>query len=679
MNCTPRKLLQRLKSPELLMILVLLLSPLAGCGSDDDHSGGTQATGYFIDSAVSGLDYQSGSLTGTTGADGAFTYIVGSAVAFSIGDLALGSATGAETLTPLSLVSDAADATDQRVNNMLVFLQLLDVDGDLNNGIQITSAIADIVSEHAAEINFDQGTVYSAFPSSLSDLLADLNTAGVFTDTHRGDRAFPNYFFDPTKIATMARAHFENTLKERVTTTTSYGPVRGFAPDENTWQWRGIPYAAPPVGDLRWTPPQAPTAWTEAREAVAYGDQAAQNPTYALFGEGGVSEDCLYLNVTAPRDAEGLPVMVWFHGGEFSVLTANTSNYNNPLALPTKDVVVVTVNHRLGIFGYFAHPLLTAESDQNISGNYGQLDLIAALEWVQANIENFGGNPENVTIFGESGGGGKVLSLLASPLAAGLFHKAACQSGTADTTDIVIRPFDTLAAAEAEGARIIGLLNAEDTIEVATLDEMRDLPWRTIASTLTQYDGTEDDARFCPTVDTSEANPSGHYLPDTMETIYAAGDQNDVPLIIGANEGDYPTLTAGLLYYLPWMYENSSFNIYAYVFTHVPTGWRNEGVTAYHGLELVYLFNSYSSLTIHWLIGLPQTGGATQQDPGLDELDPIVIENMMTLWSNFAKTGDPSVDGGVQWLPYGGDSTPQYLEIDDEPAMQPDINVPFSG
>ncbi|MBI5895636.1 MAG: carboxylesterase family protein [Desulfobacterales bacterium] len=561
---------------------------------------------------------------------------------------------------------------------MLVFLQVLDVDGDLNNGIQITSEMADIVSEHAAEINFDQATVYSAFPRSLDDLLADLNAAGVFTDTYRGARAFPNYFFDPSKIATMALAHFENTLNERVITATTYGDVQGFAPDENTWQWRGIPYAAPPVGDLRWTPPQAPTAWTDTREAVAYGDQAAQNPTYALFGEGRVSEDCLYLNVTAPRNPETpLPVMVWFHGGEFSVLTANTANYNNPLALPTKDVVVVTVNHRLGIFGYFAHPLLTAESDQSVSGNYGQLDLIAALQWVQANIANFGGDPGNVTIFGESGGGAKVLSLMASPLAAGLFHKATCQSGTSDTDDIVIRPFDTLADAETEGERLVGLLNAEDTIEVATLAEMRALPWTTLVNTLIQYNDTDDDARFSPTVDASEANSNGYYLPEPMESIYEAGEHNDVPLIIGVNQGDYPTLTAGLLYYLPWMYENSSSNIYAYVFTHVPTGWRNEGVTAYHGLELVYLFNSYASLSIHWLIGLPQTGGATQQDPGLDELDPIVIENMMTLWSNFAKTGDPSVDGGVQWQPYGGDSDPQYLEIDDTPVMQDDITAPF--
>ena len=130
-----------------------------------------------------------------------------------------------------------------------------------------------------------------------------------------------------------------------------------------------------------------------------------------------MSEDSLYLNVTVPKDAgDGpLPVMVWFHGGGFAILTGNTKAFNNT-SLPAEGTIVVTVNHRLGPFGYMAHPALTEESENNASGNYGQLDLIAALEWVQTNIDRFGGDPDNVTIFGESGGGGKTLSLLHSPL-----------------------------------------------------------------------------------------------------------------------------------------------------------------------------------------------------------------------------------------------------------------------
>src|SRR5690554_5998334 len=129
-----------------------------------------------------------------------------------------------------------------------------------------------------------------------------------------------------------------------------------------------------------------------------------------------MSEDSLYLNVTAPKNADKLPVMVWFHGGGFTSLTCNTRPFNNPEALASKGVVQVSVNHRLGPFGYIAHPDLSAESGYNGSGNYGQMDLIAALEWVQDNIAAFGGDPDNVTIFGESGGGRKVLSLMASPV-----------------------------------------------------------------------------------------------------------------------------------------------------------------------------------------------------------------------------------------------------------------------
>lgn len=462
--------------------------------------------------------------------------------------------------------------------------------------------------------------------------------------------------------------------------TTSLGDVKGFVPEssDDTYQWRGIPYAQPPVGDLRWKPPVALDAWDGVLDATEYKNQAAQNPLYASFGEGGVSEDCLYLNITAPKDAEDLPVMVWFHGGEFTVLTSNTNNYNNPLALPTKDVVVVTVNHRLGVFGYFAHPLLTAESPDGVSGNYGQLDLVMALQWVQDNIAAFGGDPGNVTIFGESGGGGKVLSLLATPLAAGLFHKAICQSGTAGTSDTVIRPFDTLVEAEAEGERIVGLLNADPNIDATTLADLRALTWQEIINVLITYDGTVDDARFCPNVDASAANPDGYYLPNTMENIYAAGEQNDVPLIIGVNEGDYPILVDGFLYYLPWMHDNSSSNLYAYIFTRVPQNWADEGVLAYHGLELAYLFNSTGSLPVHWAIGLPQTGGATSPDHGWDDaVDGIVVEYMMTMWTNFAKTGNPSIAGNTQWLTYGGDANPQYLEIDLDLTMQSDINSAF--
>jgi para-nitrobenzyl esterase len=197
--------------------------------------------------------------------------------------------------------------------------------------------------------------------------------------------------------------------------------------------YRGIPYAAPPIGDLRWKPPQPVTPWEGIREATQFSKWAAQpfpSPAiYQVMDETGMSEDCLYLNVLTPsRDPdERLPVMVWLHGGMLIILSGNMRHYNTH-QLPQHGVVIVTISHRLGPFGYLAHPDLSAESEKGkgvyASGNYGQLDLIAALKWVKKNIEAFGGDPDCVTIFGQSGGGSKVKWLMASPLATGLFHRA---------------------------------------------------------------------------------------------------------------------------------------------------------------------------------------------------------------------------------------------------------------
>src|SRR5690606_31638547 len=191
----------------------------------------------------------------------------------------------------------------------------------------------------------------------------------------------------------------------------------------------------------------------------------------------------------------------WFHGGGFTALTSNTHPFNNPKALASKGIVQVSVNHRLGPFGYIAHPDLSAESGYGGSGNYGQMDLVAALKWVQANIEAFGGNPGNVTIFGESGGGRKVLSLISSPQAAGLFHRAISQSGT-------LHP-DTLhlASAEATGVQIQQNLNA------ASLAEMRERTWMEVvaaAATLVPY-----------------TNIDNHYLPYAEREAFESASQND--------------------------------------------------------------------------------------------------------------------------------------------------------
>jgi para-nitrobenzyl esterase len=192
--------------------------------------------------------------------------------------------------------------------------------------------------------------------------------------------------------------------------------------------YRGIPYAAPPVGELRWKPPQPVEPWSGILECTAFRDSVAQ--VEVGFPPGPKSEDSLYLNVLTPakKKDERLPVLVWFHGGGYSIGSANMPPYYSP-SLAQHGAVLVGVNHRLGLIGLLALPALSKESPNGVSGNYSFLDLIAALQWVQTNVAAFGGDPNDVTLFGESGGGGKADALVASPMAKGLFHRAIYESG----------------------------------------------------------------------------------------------------------------------------------------------------------------------------------------------------------------------------------------------------------
>ena len=219
-------------------------------------------------------------------------------------------------------------------------------------------------------------------------------------------------------------------------------------PGKEVRVYRGIPYAAPPIGDLRWKPPQAVEPWQGTKECVAFKESPVQLDTG--FVPGPKSEDSLYLNVLTPArsEKERLPVMVWFHGGGYSIGAGNQILYNTQF-LPQHGAVLVTVNHRLGPIGLLALPALSKESPDGVSGNYLFLDLIASMQWVQKNIAGFGGDPENVTIFGESGGGAKADALMASPMAKNLFHRAICQSGTNGPMQVT-----TLAEAEAIGEKL---------------------------------------------------------------------------------------------------------------------------------------------------------------------------------------------------------------------------------
>ena len=335
------------RSALLAVSLSPFILPLAGCldgssDSDDDEEVSSR-TGVFVDSAVAGLDYR-GEKTGAgmTNQRGEFSYVDGERLTFSIGELELGSATGSEVLTPLSIVEGATAAEDQRVSNMLVLLQSLDADGNLNNGIQLSEPIRDEVSLTAGSLHLDQS--FENFSAALVPLLARLEAADAFSDTDPRPRK--------AAAVTDALEHFARSTSPRKVVETTSGQLRGFEADESAWQFLGVPYAQPPLGDLRWKAPQPINPWEGIREAVSWSDQAAQSPALERFGEGGMSEDSLYLNVTAPKDGDNLPVMVWFHGGGFSSLSGSSPMYDGVRLCQRGDVVVVTLNHRLNLFGF---------------------------------------------------------------------------------------------------------------------------------------------------------------------------------------------------------------------------------------------------------------------------------------------------------------------------------------
>jgi len=430
------------------------------------------------------------------------------------------------------------------------------------------------------------------------------------------------------------------------------GQVSGLVVEDDGVQvrvYRGVPYAAPPVGELRWRPPQPVKPWDGIRDCTKYAPQAPQRAGGGMGVASGISEDCLYLNVitAAKTTADRLPVMVFFHGGGLTSGTGNSPTYCNT-ALPRKGVVVVTVNSRLGPIGYMAHPALTAESGRNASGNYGTLDLIASLKWVQENITAFGGNPDNVLIFGESGGGTKTLSCLTSPLAKGLFHKAIIESGSA-----LISPerVTTLERGEAAGERLVAKLGLEGKKDV--LAALRTLSWEDIIKA-----ASDRDVGFM-----ANLTVDGWVLPQSVYDTYKNGKQHDVPLIVGANEGERGELQGNVPLLANLNSRTASSPTYVYVFSHMPTGWKSKGCVAFHGVELTYVFgNVPGGLSAPVTRALSRMSGCAGVDPGPDEKDYVVAEHTMQMWAQFAKTGNPSVEGLITWPPYTEEGD-QYLDI----------------
>ena len=313
---------------------------------------------------------------------------------------------------------------------------------------------------------------------------------------------------------------------------TASGLVQGFEND-GVYSYRGIPYAAPPVGERRWRPPANPAPWSDTLDATKPGNICQQ----AAFGGLPVpgfspSEDCLYLNVDTPSDGSDLPVMVWIHGGAFTLgegLQTDGGTAGDRIARMT-DTVVVSMNYRLGQFGFLAHTTLTEESEEGASGNYGLMDQTAALRWVEANIAQFGGDPDNVTIFGESAGAFSVCSHLVSAQSAGLFDKAILQSGSCE------RPYPTLSSAEAQGDAFAEELGCTDAVE-GTLACMRAASAEDVLGTLPPA----PNFGFNPT-----AGPSGSYGPivdglfmvEQPADSLGSGNFNQVPTVIGFTENE---------------------------------------------------------------------------------------------------------------------------------------------
>ena len=442
------------------------------------------------------------------------------------------------------------------------------------------------------------------------------------------------------------------------------GELSGTARDGVT-SFRSIPYAVPPVGALRWKAPVAPKPWRGVRLADAYGPVCIQSPVdWAGHDLDWTSEDCLTLSVWTPKLAASanLPVMVWFHGGGY---TAGSGSQYDATPLARHGAVIVTVNYRLGALGFLAHPALTAESPLHSSGNYGLLDQIAALKWVRANIARFGGNARNVTIFGQSAGGGSAMLLTISPLARGLFEKAIFESGAALNLPNT-RQGEGPRLADAEKA---GLALAE-TLHAPTLAAMRALP----AATFLGKDvmGISDG----PIID-------GKIVPADITAAYRARRDAGVPVLLGWNSNESARFMSGVTR-ATYLANIGAFGGLAPEFLRLyPAG--SDAEAAVNAVDLAsdtsFGWRGWSLAEARLAKTAPATfvyqfdnpppapdGSRTEGAVHSDELryvwgdkakagpwpaaDAALEDVMQRYWVNFARTGDPNGPGLVPWAPY---------------------------
>jgi len=468
------------------------------------------------------------------------------------------------------------------------------------------------------------------------------------------------------------------------------GSVSGAATsDPGVRTFKGIPYAAPPVGALRWRAPQPAAHWEGVRKAEQFGP----NCTSGGGGRGGsggkgklapggsaAGEDCLYANVWTPAKTAGdrLPVMVWSYGGAFTGGSGADGRYDGE-ALARKGIVVVTYNYRLGLFGFLAHPELTTESGHNASGNYGLMDLAAVLRWVQKNIAAFGGDPRKVTIDGESAGAMLVASMVGSPEGKGLFQRAIAQSGA--WMGLSIGKMRSLEQAEEAGKRAAG---------TRSIAELRAMSTQEVVQNVT---GVQ-----------AGVVVDGWMVPEDQSLTFAEGKQNEVDILIGSNQDEgtffaggatsadaaknraqrtYGDLADDFLRLYPagsdaeaaasslmrsrdeigwhmrtWaqLQAKRGKKAYLYYFTHVPPGNGARGAT--HTAELPYMFNNPPA-NDSWVV-----------------LDHQLADMMSSYWANFITTGDPNGKGLPAWPAYSARNDSQALVLGDTVEFGPQIEKP---
>ncbi len=447
---------------------------------------------------------------------------------------------------------------------------------------------------------------------------------------------------------------------------TDSGRVSGVTLNSGVRVFKGIPFAAPPVGALRWKEPQPPPHWDGVRKADTFGNVCVQpsqpkrvpnNVAVDLPDSPKASEDCLYLNVwtAANRANARLPVMVWIYGGAYAE-GAGSSPHNDGEALARKGAVLVTFNYRLGPFGFFSHPELTRESGRSASGNQALTDTIATLQWVQRNIAAFGGDPNNVTIFGESAGAAMVGGLVGSPVAKGLFHRGIAESGM--WMGLGIAPMIPLAKAEQSAA---GGGRGAPPPGVATLPSLAELRARSSDEIVKTLRG-------------SGMIIDGWVVPEDLSITFARGKQNPVDVLVGSNKDEHLAFGGNVAFRNTLMWSMRLFaerqaaigkRAYWYLFTHEPpveTGGRDWKAT--HAAEIPYVFNNLGAPRSYPDPSSPRLASASEADRAL-------AEKMASYWVNFAKTGDPNGGQLPTWPRFQDRNMPPHIlgEITDYPGM----------